>query len=558
MKKKSYLISSLLLITACTITNISQEILGYAAKRNYRYFSASVKKMSVGTSYLFKVAGVRSDGKAIQWFSSNPEIAKVTKRGKVVALKKGKVTIKAVITKSGESISQKLKIVKKEIRMEETGQDSINFDNSIEEIENNLNLPENTESSYQEQPVESNLVKNLSKQANKSEVSFNAIGFTEWSDINDFCYSMFQKTLKDTKENPVVSPLSAYLALQLIAEGAENTTKEEFNALLGKDMISTRIFQLMQSFSSISGNTKLSIADSIWLDDNFEAKASWLSNMVSTYNAEIFQTKLSSDAARTGMNNWVSNKTRGFIPSIFDHNLSENARLVLMNTIYLKAKWKHVFEAYQTYQRDFTNENGKKCEVEFMNQYDVDRKYFKTEEADGIVLPYDDNRLVMLAIRPQAGQTVREFVQDLTQEKISEYLENAEDTYMTLHLPRFTIDYSIKMNEILKQMGLTEAFDGKKADFTGIGRSKDGENIFIDEVMQKVKIQVDGEGTEAAAVTEITMTATGALVEKPIPMDLDFNEPFVYIIVDTRTPFGKQTIPLFMGVVTELNCNALN
>lgn len=119
------------------------------------------------------------------------------------------------------------------------------------------------------------------------------------------------------ESNPLVSPLSAYLALALVSEGAEREMKSQFNTVLGSDRLSIRIHQLTDSLTRVSGNTKLSVADSIWIDDQFEASASWLSRMVSLYGAEIFQSDLCTDAVRTGMNHWVSNKTKGLIPTLY-------------------------------------------------------------------------------------------------------------------------------------------------------------------------------------------------------------------------------------------------
>lgn len=344
----------------------------------------------------------------------------------------------------------------------------------------------------------------------------------------------------------------------LAAEGAQGNTKAQFDSLLGNDRISDRVHQLTESLSKVSnmGNTKLSIADSVWLDDNFAADASWLSRMVNFYRAEIYQTDLCTDAARLGINRWASNKTNGLIPTLLNDNLSQEARLVLMNAIYLKAKWKYVFEETSTYKREFTNEDGNKVMTDFMND-SGDRSYFKTEDADGIILPYDDGRLVFLAIRPQAGQTVRELAQNLTEKTIAGYLDSAKSTDVILHLPKFTVDYSVVMNDILNDMGLTDAFDSQKADFTGLGRGTGtfDQNLYISQVLQKVKVKVAEEGTEAAAVTAVIMDTCSAIMpEEKNPIEVDFKEPFVYIIADTKTPFGeegKTCVPLFLGAVTE-------
>lgn len=559
MKKRNvYKWSAMLFAVLCAGAVLIHGNLGMAAKKGGIRFSKSVKKLEAGETFTFRVQGVKNDGKAVKWSSSNSKIANISKKGTVTAVKAGTVRVTAVLKKSGQSISQKLVITKKANPQKEENQ---NTEPEKETPSENILIggdgDKKDTDSYQEQEVENAFVKNLSKTAQTIEnAGFDSIGFADCRDINRFSYEVFGKAAAGEEENPVVSPLSAYLALALVAEGAEGETKAEFDALLGNDMLSTRIHQLTESLSKVSGNTKLSIADSVWLDDQFEADASWLSRMVSFYEAEIYESNLCTDAARQGMNHWVSNRTKGLIPSLFDQNLSEDARLVLMNTIYLKAKWQSVFDANDTYKREFTNADKENITTDFMNQYSVNHRYFKTEEADGVVLPYDDGKLVMIAIRPQAGQTAKELAGSLTEEKVNGYVKDARSTYMNLHLPKYTMEYSVTMNDILKQLGLVRAFNSETAEFGGLGKTKGAaaEPLFIDTVLQKVKVQVDEEGTEAAAVTAIIMECGAALdPDREQPIEVDFNEPFVYLIADTKTPFGEgNVLPLFLGVVTEL------
>lgn len=541
----------------CAVAVILQGNFGLAAKKDRINFSKSVKKMEEGETVTFKVRGVKNDGKTVVWSTSNQNIARVSEKGRVTAVKRGTVTITATV-KSGKSVSQKLKIIKKAADPKEDNQDLQQEGSKF--LQGNLvdgGDSDTGQDGYLDLEVENDVVKSLSKGIMKN-ASFDSLGFTECTDINNFNYSVFQKAAQGEEKNPVVSPLSAYMALALAAEGAEGETKSQFDTLLGNNMIATRLHQLTESLSKVSGSTNLAIADSVWIDDQFEADISWLSNMVSFYNAEIYQSDLCTDMARIGMNHWVSNKTRGLIPTLFEQNLSEDARLVLMNTIYMKAKWNYLFDGNSTYEREFTNENGEKIHTDFMNADRVYRRYFKTKEADGVILPYDDGRLAMIAVRPQAGQTARELAQSMTEDDIANYLGSTKDTYMNLHLPKFTVEYSLNMNKMLQQMGLTDAFDEEKADFSRLGKTKGSTeaDLYISEVLQKVKVQVDEEGTEAAAVTAIVCTTTSAMFpEEEIPLEVDFHDPFVYVIVDTKTPFGKtekNNIPLFMGIVTEL------
>ncbi len=535
MKRIFYTISTILFFTILMAGfAILQKNFGYAAKKSEIYFSQNIKKLEVGNAFTFKVFGVNNDSKAVLWHSSNPEIAKISKCGKVVARKRGTTMITARVMKGRKKISQKLTVT------------------DHKRYKKNM---------LRKKDFKKKTVKNLSKQVKKIEnLGWDDIGFLDWKELDTFCYSMFQKTISSKEENPVISPLSAYLALALVADGAKGNTKTQFDSVLGKNMLSTRIHQLTESFAKISGNTKLSIADSIWLDDLFTANDSWLSNMVNYYDAEIFQTDLSTDIARQKINQWVSKKTKKLIPSMFKENLEEDVALLLMNTIYLKAKWMDQFDSALTNHRTFINENGKETKTKFMNQYKSYCSYFKSKDAEGVILPYDDERLSMIAILPKGDITARELAKKLTGKKISSYIKNAEATYSNLHLPKFTMQYSKKMNDILIEMGLEDAFSPSKANFTGISTTKNGDNsLYISEVLQKVKIKVKEDGTQAAAATNISMKTTGAIPTEEAK-EITFDKPFLYLIVDTKTPFGENdlneegdfNIPLFMGMVTEL------
>jgi len=152
-------------------------------------------------------------------------------------------------------------------------------------------------------------------------------------------------------------------------------------------------------------------------------------------------------------------------------------------------------------------------------------------------------------------QTVRELAVSLTADKIDACLSKAKYTKLALHLPKFIVEYSMDMNDILVQMGLIDAFDEKAANFTAIGRSKSGENLYISQVLQKVKVMVDEKGIEAAAITEVAMCMAAGVLEEEKPLEISFDKPFVYLIANTRMESyideQFECMPVFMGMVTE-------
>lgn len=515
-------------------------------------FSKSISKMQVGESFRFHIKGIQNKKKKIQWKSSNPSVLKVSKMGLVTAKEPGTAFIKATVKKTGKSVRCKVTVTPVPPKQEE----EINLPKQ-DIVYDSMDEMTGTEDNYHEKEVENNLVKRLDHSAQGKDTVIDAVEGEDYSAINTFSYQLFQETMRTDAANPVISPLSAYYALALAADGAARNTKKQFQALLSENPCNA-IGMLRKELETgqTEGSDILSIANSAWLDDDFIPNQAWLDHLSGfQHHAGIFHADLSSDAARNSINNWVCNQTRGMIPTLFDQNLSEDARLALINTIYLKARWAAEFSKYTTDKREFTNENKNKKETDFMNQTDF-MQYFKNDQAEGI-LKYYNGGTAFLAIRPQGGQTARELAQNLTAGEIEGYIKQAKEksTYVSLHLPKFTVEYNFSMNDSLSALGLTDAFDPYKADFTNIGTSATGGNLYISDVLQKIKVAVDEEGTEAAAVTAIVMDCASAIVDLPEPVDVSFDEPFIYIILDPNVQTGNKgetaCIPLFMGMVTE-------
>jgi len=516
-----------------------------ATKSTKTEFSQAVSELKVGGNAQFKVKGVKNQEKYVKWKSSRPEVATVSKHGKVTAVSEGTTVIRAVVKKTGKTVKAKLRVTREE---EEWIQKDFGEMPSEEdrELEHYLN-----------KDIENSLIKRLDTSEKSGDTSVDKAFQGNYNHINDFCYQVFKKVVEKKEENanPVTSPISAYFALAMAADGAAGNTKKQFDELLSEAPCDT-IGAVRRQFEQINNDTKttLCVENSVWLDDEFIANQNWLSHLSgSGHHAEIYQTALETDAAREGINNWVSNQTKGLIPQLLAENL-DDARLALINAIYLKARWSEEFEEYATSQKEFTNEDNTKKMTDFMNQ-EGRMPYFQLDDMDGIIKYYDDGKLAFIALRPQAGQTARELAASLTADKAAACLSAAKSTKVSLHLPKFTVEYDMSMNSILEELGLTDAFDENRADFTALGQNIYGIPPFISQVLQKVKVIVDEQGTEAAAVTAIIMEDCLAVIEQDPPLDISFDEPFVYLIADTKMETGAEgetaCVPLFMGVVTE-------
>lgn len=361
-----------------------------------------------------------------------------------------------------------------------------------------------------------------------------------------FSLKLFDKALNSGDKNVVVSPVSAYLALSLAATGADGETLDEFSRVLGvnADSLSSYCAGLSDSLMQTKGNTKIAIANSAWVDEGFLIDQTYLKRVINEMRAEAFTKDLATGKTRDEINTWVNDKTNGLIPSLLDQNLSEETVLALINTLYFKAEWRNPFEANDTFEREFKRLDGSQVSVPFMNEWEKYRDYIHLEGAEGVLRQYDDGKTAFLALRATDGRSAQELLGTLDEDTLAQYIASAKETYMTFSMPKFTLDYGMTMNDALSALGLKRAFDRDLANFSCMGKSELG-NIYVSQVLQKVKIGVNEKGTEAAAATIVAMMAGSAMpLEEPVVLTLD--SPFVYAVVDLNTG-----IPLFIGCMDD-------
>lgn len=365
-----------------------------------------------------------------------------------------------------------------------------------------------------------------------------------YQSIQDFSYQLFKENMET--QNPVLSPVSAYLALAMAGFGADGNTWTEFYQLLG-DSIQPISDDLMNTLPVESENQILSLANSAWIDDQYIVDENWIGSIKSLLDAEAYQTNLSSTDAMNSMNNWIKTKTNNMIDEMVTGPLDYDTRLVLFNTIYFKAKWNNPFDANSTYLDQFEINDDEQIEIDMMHKDSEDFEYVYSDFAEGLIFPYyadaEGHNLALVALKPTEGMNVREMYSKLTSDVVSEMLNSKQTMLVNTKLPKFEISFEENLNDSLMNMGLTDCFDAEKADFSLMGRNENGNNLYISLVKQKAKIIVDEEGTEAAAATEVMMFESCALIEEEA-IDVYFDEPFLYMIIDM-----DKEIPLFIGIL---------
>lgn len=360
--------------------------------------------------------------------------------------------------------------------------------------------------------------------------------------LRDFSWQLMTENTE--QENPILSPVSAYLALGMVGMGAQGETEDEFRELLGGNMpaVSQR---LMERYPREQEGMTLAIANSVWMDEQLVPKEQWIGDIESIFLGENRRGILSSEKVMEQINGWCSENTKGLVPKMLDMPLAVDTRLVLLDAVYFKGDWLVPFEAVNTSQRPFTREDGTEKQVDTMSMSETELRYLHSDLGEGVLLPYQGEDFAYVAILPREGMEVRELQRQLTPGALAELLGSENRELCNLRLPKYEVSFDRELNDSLQAMGLVRAFGGVQADFSGLGKTEQGSSLIIDLVKQKAVFRVDEKGTEAAAVTMVVMRDCAALISSQ-PRELYFDRPFVYMILDTETQ-----VPLFAGIMDD-------
>lgn len=364
------------------------------------------------------------------------------------------------------------------------------------------------------------------------------------ADITDFAVRLFKQT-NENGENTLISPLSVLCALAMVANGAEGETLAQMESVMGmsKDELNLYLYTYVNSLPQ-GEKYKLSIANSIWFTDDsrFEVNKEFLQANADYYGADAYKAPFNRQTMRD-INNWVKNETDGMIPKILDE-IPEEAIMYLINALAFEAEWNEIYERDQVHNRTFTKENGETEEVKLM--FNTEGRYLKDENATGFIKYYKGSEYAFVALLPNEGVTVGEYLDTLNGAHLNTMLTSAERTTVYTAIPKFETEYSTEMSDVLISMGMNNAFDPEQSDFDGVGTWQDG-SIYIGNVLHKTHIQVGEKGTKAGAVTSIQLdgaTSAGPMEIKEVYLD----RPFVYMLIDT-----ENNIPFFIGTMMDVN-----
>ncbi len=340
-------------------------------------------------------------------------------------------------------------------------------------------------------------------------------------------------------ENLIISPLSIFQALSLAANGAKGDTLSEMLDLLEADSlddlndINYEIISVAKRFKTID------IANAVMsrftpLKDFIAIAKKYLAPVEPLVSAEQ-------------VNDWCSNKTHGKIKKIIDI-LSDNTVMIILNAVYFKGAWTLQFERELTKQLPFYNLGNTKTNVETMTQIEHFR-YYGDKKVQAIELGFWEDYMSALIILPAEGTDINKYINTLSvsNDEYDNIVKGLKRTKVRLQLPKFEVEFTDKLNQVLMDLGMYNAFDDSLADFSGL-RSEGG--LFISKVIHKTYLKVNEEGTEAAAVTAVMMDEAFFPGQEEKIYDMIVNRPFLFLLKNYDLPAGKDL--LFMSKIEQI------
>ena len=349
--------------------------------------------------------------------------------------------------------------------------------------------------------------------------------------INSFNCSFQSKLFnrmnkKKIGENLIISPLSIFQALSLTANGAKKDTLSEMLDLLevssldDLNQINYKILSIIKDFSTIDiANAVMS--KFIPLTDFVEVAKKYLALVEPLKSAEQ-------------VNNWCSNKTHGKINNILPF-LDPSTVMIILNAVYFKDEWSTQFEEYLTKDLPFYNLGNIEKRVKTMSQIEY-FSYYEDKKVQAIKLKFLHDYMSAIVILPAEGTDINKYINTLStsNNEYKKIIDGFKSVQVHLQLPKFEVKFSEKLNEILMDLGMYNAFDSTYADFTGL--RKEGE-LYISEVIHKTYLKVNEQGTEAAAITEVIFDESAMEIPDKI-YDMKVNRPFLFLLKNNKLPAG--------------------
>lgn len=357
------------------------------------------------------------------------------------------------------------------------------------------------------------------------------------------------RQIKDGGGNLFFSPYSISTCLAMTYAGARGETESQMAGTLhfgtNQAAFHSAFSELEKQLNAVQEkkDVELNIANGLWAQKEHPFLADFLDTAVKDYKAKVEQVdfRTSAEATRREINDWVSDKTKGKIEDLIGPGVLNNlTRLVLVNAIYFKGKWASQFKKNKTTDQPFFVSPNEKVQAKLMNQT-ARFGYTETDKLQLLELRYAGGDVSMAVLLPKEKDGLKALESSLNQKQLDDWLAKVHSREVNVFLPKFKLTQSFELSQTLSLMGMPDAFSGN-ADFSGMDGTKD---LYISAVIHKAFVDLNEEGTEAAAATGVTMRAMA--MRRPAPMPVfRADHPFLFLLRDTHS--GSI---LFLGRVTD-------
>lgn len=351
-----------------------------------------------------------------------------------------------------------------------------------------------------------------------------------------FTFRLHKELSRDNTKNLFLSPFSISTALAMTYLGAKGNTADQMADVLGFSGVKGSVHQSFEKYLTIllkeNDNFTLHTANRLFPNDRSKVEDDYKNECIKHYKADIVPLDFTqSEAARKTINDWVSEKTKNKIKDLIDPSLlTPNVFMVLVNAIYFKGNWASQFDEKNTRKGGFHINYSEEVEVDMMYQKKKFNFGYNPQLLCSILeMPYKGESLSMVFILPDTIDGLEAVEEALTPQMFSELqstMNNAKD--VEVYLPKFKLETKFQLSTILSKLGMSDAFNGEKADFSGMDKMK---SVFISEVVHQAFVEVNEEGTEAAAATGVVMMKRAAVRNFIFKAD----KPFLFFIKDKTT-----------------------
>ena len=355
---------------------------------------------------------------------------------------------------------------------------------------------------------------------------------------NRFAWKLHGK-LREQPGNLFYSPYSISTALGMTYAGARGDTATQMATALdfgaNEPAFHAAMGKLIRDFNAAGkqGGYKLSVANALWAQHDYTFLPAYTQLVTANYEAAVQNLNFQKDAeaARQTINRWVEDKTNDKIKELLKPGvLNSDTRLVLTNAIYFKSAWANSFTKEATQPGPFTRLGGQQADVPMMHQTEK-FAYLKAEGLQALELPYEGHALSMVILLPDKVDGLTDLEQGLTADKLFAWRGQMKRRQVELTLPKFKMTSEFALKGVLSSLGMVDAFT-TAADFSGMDGSK---NLSIQHVIHKAFVDVNEDGTEAAAATAVAVAVTSAPLEPEQPIVVKVDHPFVFAIRENQT-----------------------